>query len=254
MRRKSSRPAITASMRVKSLLIALSAALALTLFGAEPQSAEARPITCSVSATSTLPTKTQFRDYVTANGPVYTWAVHAPVSARCQSQLGKGNYLYRAQWTVRLQLTSGWPIGIDYSESTEWDRDALMQSWERSFFTTYGNGFETAPEEIFELSGLWTQSSSGVNETYLSELCFAERCTFSIERTGQFASVRDDAIPHIYTLIYPCMNYVPLGPEGEMETEACLGSGSRYAHPGTFGMQVTVSGTMTFEPLWTWRR
>lgn len=236
------------------MVIAVSAALGLTLFVNEPLDVEARPITCPVSATSTLPTKTQFRDYVTANGPVYTWAVHAPVSARCQSQLGKGNYLYRAQWTVRLQLTSGWPIGIDYSESTEWDRDALMQSWESSFFTTYGNGFETAPVDNFEISHLLTTSSSGVNQTFLSELCFAERCTFSIERTGQFASVRDDAIPHIYTLIYPCMNYVPQGPEGEMETEACLGSGSRYAHPGTFGMQVTVAGTMTFEPLWTWRR
>lgn len=245
---------VGSSTRLKATFITIAAALGLSLFGGEPQPAEARPITCPVSATSTLPTKTQFRDYVTANGPVYTWAVHAPVSSRCRSQLGKGNYLYRAQWTVRLQLTSGWPMGIDYSESTRWDRDALMQSWERSFFTTYGNGFETAPEENFEVSNLFTLSSSGVNETHLSELCFAERCTFSIERVGQFASVRDDAIPHIYTLIYPCMRYVPLGPEGELETEACLGSGSRYAHPGIFGMQVTVAGTITFEPLWTWRR
>ena len=255
MRRKSSRPAITASMRVKSLLIALSAALALTLFGAEPQSAEARPVTCPVSTTSTLPIKSQYPGLVAALGEVGNWSIYAPVSTRCQSQLGKGHYLYRAEWTVRLQLTSGWPIGVDYTEVDSIYADARFQSGEIASFSIPPHGFAQLPYDTFENSQMYPQSSRGVNESMLTDLCVGERCVFTIERTGHFASVRDDAIPMIYILIGSCFEYLPRGPEGEAETEDCAGEESRmHAHPGTFGMQVTISGTMTFEPLWTWRR
>ena len=254
MPRKSS-SVVGSSARLKTTVIAIAVALGLSLFGGEPQPAEARPITCTVSATSTLPSKSQFRDLVESLGEVNTWNIYAPVSSRCRTQLGKGQYLYRAQWTVRLQLSKGWPIGVDYSESLEYDEDAYMQTSETSFFSTPANGFAPPPYENFEGSYFTSQAISGINESWLTELCVGERCTFSTERTGQYGSVRSDAVPHIYTTVRVCMEYLPRGPEGEAETEDCGDSSSRkHAHPGTFGMQVTVSGTMTFEPLWTWRR
>ena len=252
MSRKSSY-VVSTSIRLKATLITIAAVLGLSLFGAEPQAAEARPITCTVSATSTLPTQAQFRDLV-VDVP-WGWNIYAPVSSRCRTQLGKGQYLYRAVWTVRLQLSKGWPIGVDYSESPNSYKDAQMQTYETSFFSAPANGFAPAPYEIFEGSFFTPQAVSGINESYLSDLCAGERCTFTTERTGQYGSVRSDAVPHIHTIVRVCMEYLPRGPEGEAETEDCGDSSSRkHAHPGTFGMQVTVSGTMTFEPLWTWRR
>jgi hypothetical protein len=247
-------------IRFKFVLIALAAALGLSLFGAEPQFVEARPLTCPVYASSTLPTKTQFHDLVVERGSIDAWYVYAPVSTRCQLQLGKGHYLYRAQWNVRLQLSKGWPIGVDYTENPLYSYDASMMTFSAAWFDIPPSGLTYFEEQDSGLGYPYMQpySSAGDWQSKLTDLCVGERCTFTNESTGMFSNVSDLAVPFIITQITMCMTFVPRGPEGEAETEACGGnidSGlAYYAHPGVFGMPVTISGTMTFEPLWTWRR
>jgi hypothetical protein len=127
-------------------------------------------------------------------------------------------------------------------------------------------GFDIPPNGLIHFeeqdSGLgfsYIQPYSYAGDQYskLTDLCVGERCTFTNESTGMFANVSDLAVPFIITQIHMCMTFSPRGPEGEAETEACGGdetAGPWYAHPGVFGMPVTISGTITFEPLWTWRR
>ena len=261
MSRKASRKS-NPLIRFKFVLIALAAALGLSLFGGEPQFVEARPLTCPVYASSTLPTKTQFHDLVVERGSIDAWYVYAPVSTRCQLQLGKGHYLYRAQWNVRLQLSKGWPIGVDYSENPSYSIDAHMLTIPATWFDIPPSGltyFENQDDSGLGYSYMQPYSSAGDQTSKLTDLCVGERCTFTNESTGMFANVSDLAVPFIITQIHMCMTFSPRGPEGEAETEACGGDedeapGPWYAHPGVFGMPVTISGTMTFEPLWTWRR
>jgi len=243
-------------------------------FAVEPSPVEARSVSCPISISSRLPTKAQFNDLVAAQ-PEYEgsgaqfsgarggrWEVWAPISARCQAQLGKGTYMFRAMWTYRLQLESGWPIGRDYSESSDPIKDATLSDGLRagsdpSYFVS---GFSKLTSPYLDgqnLDYLEYGSMKGYLEewTGLTERCFAERCTFEREVIGQFSSITGETVLAAYAFINMCFPYSPLGAEGEAETELCTTfGGDRYAHPGTFGMQVTFTGTITFEPLWTWRR
>lgn len=240
----------------------------------EPSPVEARSITCPISATSSLPTKSEFHALVAAE-PDYegdsaqfngarsgVWQVWAPISTRCQNLLGKGVYLYRAQWTITLQLKSGWPIGRDYSEDPAQIKDAFVRDSFGAAFNSekLSNGFMDLYEPygpIDQWDNLTIDSRSFEDDGFipLTELCFAERCAFVRESVGQYTSITGSSIPFAAAFINMCFPYTPLGAEGEAETELCTAfSQDKYAHPGTFGMQVRISGKMTFEPLWTWRR
>lgn len=259
---------------ISGVLIAGVLLVATLNFAVEPSPVEARSITCPISTTSRLPTKSQFQALV-ASEPDYegdsaqfngarsgVWQVWAPISTRCQNLLGKGVYLYRAQWTITLQLSSGWPIGRDYSEDPNQIKDAFLQDlFGAAFYSEkLSNGFMDLYEPYGPIDQ-WDELS--INSTSfwdgdlipLTELCFAERCAFVREAVGEYTSITGSSIPYAAASINMCFPYTPLGAEGEAETELCTAFGQdKYAHPGTFGMQVRLSGTMTFEPLWTWRR
>jgi len=249
------------SRKLPGILIAAILLVAALGFASEPSPVEARSITCQISVTSRLPTKAQYHDLVAAEvaaqnedgEPFFVrggqWHIFAPVPSRCQALLGKGQYMYRAQWSVSMRLASGWPIGIEYVNS----RDAAFTSHLGSYEPLPANGFYTpwAPPEYYPLV---ESGKLGRMRAPLTDLCFGERCVFTIEETGTHGRISGNSIPAIHTLIEMCFRYRPQGAAGLAETEPCNEPGNYHAHPGTFGMQVTVSGTMTFEPLWTWRR
>ena len=228
-----------------------------------PTSVEARPITCSISASSRTPSQTEFANLVAVD-PTYNgarsgrWVMWAPLAARCKSLIGKGQYAYRAQWTVRMRLNKGWPIGVEYRQN----RDARFSTelWAIQDAQNVSNGFTYDYSNRASRWGYGAKSSlasEGRTRSYLTELCFAENCAFTIEETGTFGSVTGSDIFSVRAVIEMCFLYAAEGPEGEAETVRCR-SGYRgmhfNAHPGTFGMQVTVSGSVTFEPIWTWRQ
>jgi hypothetical protein len=275
MRHRNFRTITPLSISFKMRMILFIAVISFTLFGTEPPIAEARPITCPVSATSTLPTKAQFQALIDAE-PDYEgdsaqfsgarsgrWEVWAPISARCQRNLGKGVYRYRMIWTTSLQLAKGWPIGVDYSESPEPENhDAVFFEGHGAVFNSdvFTNGFfdinqQSSPPGSYD--NFQDYSIQGESENYfvpLTELCFAEQCQFSRESTGVYSSVTGDSIPYIAAFVDMCFPFSPVGAEGLEETVLCTSFGrDQYAHPGTFGMRVQVSGLMIFDPEWTWR-
>jgi hypothetical protein len=156
-----------------------------------------------------------------------------------------------------MQLKSGWPRGIEYLHA----RDAQFATWLNyaSKVDPPQNGFTESNYygDRWDYSSVQMSARNGRTQSFLSELCFAERCSYDIEETGLFGTVSGTVMPIARADVDMCFVYVPQGAEGVAETVRCRnGYGGRdyYAHPGTFGMQVTLSGTMTFEPLWTWRR
>jgi hypothetical protein len=157
-----------------------------------------------------------------------------------------------------MRLNSGWPIGIEYRQR----HDARFQSglWTLADTQRVQNGFtynESNRISRWEYSSLTSLASYGRDRSFLTELCFAENCAFKIEETGVFGSITGDDSLAIRSVIEMCFRYTPQGVAGAAETVRCrTGYGGRHthAHPGTFGMQVTVSGSVTFEPIWTWRQ
>jgi len=156
-----------------------------------------------------------------------------------------------------MQLKSGWPIGIEYQhmQDAKFETHLISISDDASLRDgfTYMEGFN----ERWDYSGTMSTAQLGRTVSFLSELCYAERCSFAIEQTGSFSSVTGTSMPGVIAFVDMCFLYIPQGAGGAAETVRCRSgyNGRDYhAHPGTFGMQVTVSGTMTFEPLWTWRR
>jgi len=257
--------------------ILLTIALATVAWsGANPAPVEARPLTCSFSASSVLPTKSQFAALITEDPRAENriWTVLAPVSRSCQNALVKGHYIWRGTWTTTLQLGSGWPIGKDYSESDgdPWfyrPDDALFyhsvlyKAPTRASVLQPGFHGEARSEmsqnlfsdplewEVMETGAVY---GAGFRDVRLTELCFGERCRFSTTQTGRFLSVTGAGIPTVVASVGMCMLFVPDGADGIAETESCKGNSENLnAHPGTFGMQVTVSGSLIFEPLLTWR-
>jgi hypothetical protein len=245
--------------------------------GVNPVPADARPLTCTFSASSVLPTKSQFAALVSEdpNAENRIWAVLAPVSRSCQNALVKGQYIWRGTWTTTLQLRSGWPIGKDYSEGEGdpyyyrpddalFHQSIMYKSPTRANLLQPGFYGDTLRSEVaqnvfsdpLEWEVMDTKAFVGHywKDTRLTELCHAERCRFTTTRTGQFSSVSGAGIPTVVAEIGMCMLFVPDGVAGEAETESCKGNSENLnAHPGTFGMQVTVSGFLVFEPLLTWR-
>lgn len=244
--------------RITTLFAVTLLFLSILLVG-DPDPVDARPVSCPISGSSTLPSKATFTSLIDAEDSEARWGrwvIWAQISDRCKSSLGKGQYLYRATWTVSLQLKSGWPVGIDYQK-----RDARFWTGTTTVSKTaapangftYGESYRTR----WSFSGASGLAHNGRDQSPLSELCFAERCTFTVEESGSYASVSGTDTIALQTYVDICFTYIPQGAEGLAETVKChdvAGPRDYYAHPGTFGMNVRVSGTLEFEPLWTWRR
>lgn len=213
---------------------------------------------CYFESSSRLPSKAEFEDQVASGGPAKKgwWWVIAPTLDRCQTIVGKGSYLYRARWNVSLQLKSGWPLGIEYLEY----RDAAMWTSIDLFSksTPVKSGFNRPNFNGTRLDPLYMQrwGFAGDRDSYLTELCFAERCKFSMEETGLFSSINGAVEPIAHAQISMCFRYEPQGDAGFEETVRCqeYSGTDSYAHPGLFGTTVTISGSILLEPLLTWRR
>ena len=254
-----------ASQRIslKVVLIALGAGLGFSLFGAEPPPTEARPITCRVANSEVLPSQSEFQAAVDAQ-PGLNWGprtgayeIKTTVPATCLRQLGRGAYLLRSQHSVKLQLSAGWPESSEYSEYPG-QRDASIISWVSVFkpTDTLAAGWSARPTSLLpnsSLSGLQWLGQTGVIESPLTDLCFAERCNFSTDQILITGDTDGESIYGILTTINMCFRFVPAN---VADTVLCYEQRGRdvYAHPGTFGMQVRIDATFYFEPLWTWRR
>jgi len=249
------------------VLVLCMAALSLV----SPSPTEARPLTCRFGSDSRLPTQEQYQAMVDDQEDVEsgkeldgarsgTYRIFSPVSSSCLRKLSSGSYHMRAQWTVRMQLLSGWPESSEYSEYPG-KRDAYFAT-SFSIYKPYDNvnsGFVYAASEIdsSELlnraySGYQPLAGSGQTELQLTELCFAETCRLSYELVGIVGDTDGQNIYGIDTYLHMCFSHVPADPE---LTVLCSESVPNfYAHPGTFGMNVSVQGSITFEPAWLYRR
>jgi hypothetical protein len=236
-----------------------------------PSPTEARPLTCRFGSESTLPTREQYQELTenqTDVGPDEQldgarsgiYRIFSSVSSSCLRRLSSGSYHMRAQWTVRMKLLSGWPESSEYSEYPSFG-DANISTY-FSIYKPYNNvesGFTNSASDVglTELlsrayGSYQTLASSGLNELQLTELCYSETCRFSYELVGIVGDTDGQNIYGIDTHVAMCFRHVPA--DLELTVLCSEAASNYYAHPGTFGMTVSIQGSITFEPSWLFRR
>ena len=250
------------SIRVPTSLVALIVSFALIGgLGAEPAPVSAAPFTCRISETFVMPTMDALvEEYGEGDLPGY-FSFVAGVDARCRSRLVKGVYVYRAKVTMSSRLSAGWPE--DLSEYPQ-GRDSSFR-----FYPVYTHG-PTDLENLSSPISMWPTAffqlqpgnpgalqASGTWLSELTELCVAERCSFTSEHTGTYSDPTGEGDFGIELDIDEAC--LPIIPSEDANTVLCQEEGDAedpalYFHPGLSGARFTVSAELYFEPLMTWRR